>query len=600
MKSENSLPATLKRVQRLLPLRRKRQLAVLVALLLLAAVFEILTLASVPLFISTLLEPDVVLKNPFFAEVLETIDVKDPNALRITMALALTIFALASTTVRLSYTWTSMRLSQAIRCDFSELALGRSMRREWVDHVRSNSGVALSGILEKTTAMIVGLITPLMTLVGAIVVVLSVAATLVIVEPVAAAIAVGSSFIFYAIILKVLRNRVAAAGRRIAEFTSTRTIIVQAALGGMREVILDGAQGVYERQFARVERRRAIDLAFMGMAGNAPRLMMELVFVLLIASLSLLFFYQSNTPGQALSSLGFLAFSCLRMLPSAQQIYYSLSLIRQNQAIVSDTLNLIEQPQADMPEAAEAELPFENALALQDVWFRYHADLPWILRGVSLEIQRGERIGVVGSTGSGKSSLIDLIMGLLVPDKGEITVDGTPIRGSIRRAWMARIGHVPQSVFLTDESVADNIAFGLGTPDPERIRDAAKLAKIQDLIDSDTGERGMRLSGGQRQRVGIARALYRRKDVLVLDEATSALDSSTERDVMAAIDALSTDTTIVMIAHRLSTVRNCDRILLLEAGEVRGFAPWDELVQNNPAFRDLVSAASGTTVKEAF
>jgi ATP-binding cassette subfamily B protein len=232
------------------------------------------------------------------------------------------------------------------------------------------------------------------------------------------------------------------------------------------------------------------------------------------------------------------------------------------------------------------------------VRFRYTDDGPWVLDGLNLSIAKGTRVGFVGSTGSGKSTTLDLLMGLLIPTEGELLVDGQSISGNRLRAWQRSIAHVPQSIYLADNTLAENIAFGVppDTINLERVQQAARQAQISDFIESNlegyqayVGERGVRLSGGQRQRIGIARALYKQASVLVFDEATSALDSTTEQSVMDAIEGLNSDITILVIAHRLTTVRRCDLIVELEHGRVVAQGTYEQLLECSPSFRRMAS-----------
>jgi len=243
---------------------------------------------------------------------------------------------------------------------------------------------------------------------------------------------------------------------------------------------------------------------------------------------------------------------------------------------------------------APAPLPFKDAIRFDDVRFHYISDGPWVLGGINLTIPKGANVGFVGSTGSGKSTMLDLLMGLLTPTKGALLVDGEPVKGNRLRAWQRTIAHVPQSIYLADTTLAENIAFGVppGDIDLDRVKQAARQAQIASFIESRSegynafvGERGIRLSGGQRQRIGIARALYKQASVLVFDEATSALDNATEQSVMDSIEGLGSDLTILLIAHRLTTVQRCDIIVELENGRVVAQGTYEQLLECSPSFR---------------
>jgi ATP-binding cassette subfamily B protein len=258
-------------------------------------------------------------------------------------------------------------------------------------------------------------------------------------------------------------------------------------------------------------------------------------------------------------------------MPALQQGYSAWSNLVGSEASLRETLRLLDQPLPDHAGRANPEpMPFEREIELRDLGFRYSPTTPWVLRHLDLRIPRGSRVGFKGTTGSGKSTLIDVVMGLLEPTEGVLLVDGQPIDDGNRRAWQVRIAHVPQTIFLADTTIAENVAFGVpgGQVDMEKVREAARRAHIAADIESwpagyatRVGERGVRLSGGQRQRIGIARALYKKASVIIFDEATSALDSDTEESVMRSIEGLGADLTLLIVAHRLSTLQGCDRIV---------------------------------------
>jgi ATP-binding cassette subfamily B protein len=269
---------------------------------------------------------------------------------------------------------------------------------------------------------------------------------------------------------------------------------------------------------------------------------------------------------------------------------------------LADTIELLDQPlPVELMRPAPSPLHFQDAIRFNAVRFRYTTDSPWVLDSLNLTIPKGARIGLVGATGSGKSTALDLLMGLLIPTEGELLVDGEPLQGDRVRAWQRTIAHVPQSIFLADTTVAENIAFGVPRDDIDlqRVNEAARQAQIADFIESRpegygafVGERGIRLSGGQRQRIGIARALYKRASVLVFDEATSALDNVTEQSVMDAIEGLNRDLTILLIAHRLTTVRRCHTIIELDHGRVVAQGSYQQLLERSQSFRQMAHATS--------
>jgi len=398
----------------------------------------------------------------------------------------------------------------------------------------------------------------------------------------------------------VSRQRLRRNSQRIAYEQTQVLKALQEGLGGIRDVLLDGTQPVYCDIFRQADqplRRAQANNIFIG---GSPRPAMEALGMVLIAALAYTLSRQAEGIGSALPVLGALALGAQRLLPALQQIYNSWANIAGSHASLADVVLLLDQPlPADLLQPSPAPLLFKDGIRFDAVRFRYTSDGPWVLDDLDLNIPKGARVGFVGSTGSGKSTTLDLMMGLLMPTEGEFLVDGQPISGDRVRAWQRNIAHVPQSIYLADTTLAENIAFGVPPEaiDLDRVREAARQAQIADLIESSpegyqacVGERGIRLSGGQRQRIGIARALYKQARVLVFDEATSALDNATEQSVMAAIEGLGSDLTILLIAHRLTTVRRCDIIVELEHGRVRAQGTYEQLLERSPSFRKMSNA----------
>jgi ATP-binding cassette, subfamily B, bacterial PglK len=591
--------ALLARLWAHLSAKRRRQFKWVMALTVLSAFTEIASLGAVIPFIGALTEPGRLLKWPMIARFASAFGIKSADHLLLPMTIGFAGIALIAGAVRMLLLWANVRVTFASGADLSSEVYRRTLYQPYSIHVARNSSEVISGITNKVGNTVLGIMFPTMTLISAGVSLIATLATLLIIDP---WVALGAGFWFgicYGIITWFSRRRLHDNSQRIATEYTLVVKALQEGLGGIRDVLLDGNQPIYCDVYRRADqalRRAQGDNAFIA---QSPRFSMEAVGMVLIAGLAFVLSRQSQGVAGALPLLGALALGAQRLLPALQQVYSAWATIAGSHASFADTVALLDQP---LPEEASAPrpapLPFRNEIRFESVCFRYAATGPWVLEHLNVVIPKGIRVGLVGGTGSGKSTMLDLLMGLLRPIQGSIAIDGSVLDGKSVRAWQACIAHVPQSIFLADTTLLQNIAFGSPPDaiDPERVRRAAQQAQICDFIDSMpqgfqslVGERGVRLSGGQRQRIGIARALYKESSILVLDEATSALDNSTERSVMDAIEGLSRDLTVIMIAHRLSTVRRCDTILELEHGRVVAQGPYDQLLKSSPSFLRMAS-----------
>ncbi len=378
--------------------------------------------------------------------------------------------------------------------------------------------------------------------------------------------------------------------------------VVQEAMGGIKDIKLLGIEEDYVSIYALQARRSARAMARLGIMSELPRFILEaLAFGTLLMLMLVLILRSGGDISDIVPTLGIFAFSVIRLLPALQQTYYSLANIRGGRAlldkIVSDYAVVIRgiDPATDSTKT----LRLNHSLELSNVSFGYKTAGRQTLSSVNLTIHTRSTVGFVGGTGAGKTTLVDLVLGLLSPDTGEIRVDGVALTSVNLRAWQKTLGYVPQSIYLTDDTVAANIAFGVSKDkiDMRAVERAARAAALHDFVVADlpkgyetvVGERGVRLSGGQRQRIGIARALYRSPSLLVMDEATSALDNITERVVMEAVQNVRADTTVILIAHRLTTVKDCDCIFLMEKGQIVASGTYDELIAQNETFRRMTS-----------
>lgn len=597
----DSLPSLLARLWRRLSPHRRRQFGLLMCLMLASAFAEVVSLGIVLPFLGILTAPHLVLNHPVAAGLAQSWDINSPDQLVLLLTVAFAAAALLAGATRLLYLWASTRLAFATGADLSIEVYRRTLYQPYRVHIARNSSEVISGITNKVDSVVFRVLQPLLQLISSTVLMVAIIAALIAIDMMVASVAAVGFGASYGLITWISRRHLRQNSQRIAYEETQVVKALQEGLGGVRDVLLDGTQPVYcdiYRQADHPLRRAQGGNVFIS---QSPRYAMEALGMMLIASLAYGLSRQTGGIATALPVLGALALGAQRLLPALQQGYGAWATIVGTHASLGVTLELLDQPlPEEMLHPAPEPLNFERTVRFDAVKFRYTPDGPWVLNGLDLTIAKGTRVGIVGGTGSGKSTTLDLLMGLLVPDNGVVWVDDQPVVGNRVRAWQRTIAHVPQSIYLADATLAENIAFGVpyDAIDHQRVRQAARQAQIADFIESRpqgynalVGERGVRLSGGQRQRIGIARALYKQASVLVFDEATSALDSTTEQSVMDAIDGLDRGLTILLIAHRLTTVRHCDVIVELEHGRVIAQGTYDQLIACSPTFRSMASAA---------
>jgi ABC-type multidrug transport system fused ATPase/permease subunit len=577
--------------------RRRRQSLLLFLLMLVSAFADVVSLGAVLPFLGILTSPDAVFGNPLLSGFIKRVGITSPDQLVLPLTLAFVAAAIVAGVIRIFLLWLSTRYAHATGAELSSEVYRRTLYQPYSVHVSRNSSEVISGITNKVGGA-VNVLNQTLTLLSSVVMLVVVTAALVLIDPVVALVASIGFGSCYVMIAWLTRSRLRSNSRRIAQEQTRVVKSLQEGLGGIRDVLLDGTQPLYceiYRQSDQPMRHAQGNSDFIGLC---PRYAMEAIGMVLIA---LLAYGLSKQPGgisQAIPILGALALGAQRLLPALQQAFGSWSTIQSLQSQVAATVDLLDQP-VDQEQLHPTGAPLEllKGIAFRAVRFRYAEGGPWAIDGLDLSIPKGARVAFVGSTGSGKSTAIDLLMGLLKPTEGQLLVDGEPVAGNRVRAWQRSIAHVPQSIYLADATLAENVAFGIARHaiDMARVREAVRQAQLTEFVESRpegydavVGERGVRLSGGQRQRIGIARALYKQATVLVFDEATSALDNATEKSVMDAIESLDRDLTILLIAHRLTTVRRCDTVVEMEQGRVVSQGTYDELLQSSPSFRHMV------------
>lgn len=558
--------------------RRRAQFGLLLVLMVLTSFAEILSIGAVLPFLGVLTSPERVFAHPVAQPFIEFLALETPQSLLLPLTVTFGLGVLLAGAMRLLLLWANTRLSFATGADLSINVYRRTLYQPYAVHVSRNSSQVISGISGKVNNIIHSAIMPVLALISSSIMLSMILIALLSMDPVIALAAFGGFGIIYAIIIRLTRKRLLIDSKLIASESINVLKALQEGLGGIRDVLIDGTQPTYCQIY------RNADLPLRRAQGNnvfisqSPRYGMEALGMLLIAALAYVLAQQTDGVAKAIPVLGALALGAQRLLPVLQQAYGAWSAIQGGQASLRDALDLLDQPLPEYAEQPSEPLPFRREIALRQLSFRYTPQTPWVLNNLDLTIPYGSRVGFIGTTGSGKSTLLDIVMGLLQPTQGTLEVDGQPITFSNHRAWQFHIAHVPQSIFLADSSIEENIAFGVPKAqiDPQRVRQAARQAQIADTIETwpkqyqtFVGERGIRLSGGQRQRIGIARALYKQADVIIFDEATSALDNETEQAVMQAIENLSGDLTVLIIAHRVTTLKNCTQIVELGDGCIK-------------------------------
>jgi ATP-binding cassette subfamily B protein len=528
-------------------------------------------------FLAVMVSPEKVMAMPMVGKITSFMEIRSTEELLLALTAALVISTLVASAVKLLLLWVSARVSIMAAGDLSVELYRRTLFQPYVTRIVRNSSEIIAGVGTKVSHAMLFL-HQTTTMLSSAVILSALIITLVAIDP-RAALWSGVTFgTAYVLISRIVKKRLRRNGEILSSEAPRTVKALQEGLGGIRDVLLGGTQAYYCKLYAdsnwKIRQAQAAN-SFINMA---PRYLMEGLGVTFIAVLAYWLTLGGNVGQSALPVLGALALGAQRMLPTLQAIYGAWANILSSEASVSDTLALLDHP---LPAEAFGPIPeplgLRNCIRFESIDFSYQSTEEPVLKNINLTIKKGERIGIVGSTGSGKSTLLDILTGLLPPSSGRLVVDETPITEANSRAWRQSIAHVPQSIFLADASIAENIALGKAVADidMDRVRRAAIQAQIADLIESrpdgyfaQVGERGVKLSGGQRQRIAIARALYKNASVLVLDEATSALDNSTEKEVMDALQKLDPGLTIVIVAHRVASVKGCERVVRVEAGKI--------------------------------
>ncbi len=589
----------------LLDARERRKALLLFGMMLVMGLLETIGVASVMPFISVVANPELVENNDYLRAVYIALGFNSTNAFLIFLGATAFVLVVGSLAFKALTHWAMARFVHMRNYTLSSRLLRGYLGRPYSFFLNRHSADLGKSVLSEVGQVIGGVLMPAMNLLSYSIVAIFLLTLVVAVDPVVAVVAVLVLGGTYGLIYVVLRRYINRLGTARVKANKERFQITQEALGGIKDVKVLGLENGYIREFGGPASRYARVSAISQIINELPKFALQgLIFGCMIVLLLVLLAAEGGDLANVLPLMTLYAIAGMRLMPALQRIYGALAKLRFGQPAL-ETLHrdLVETEQtgstatervrADIDEV----LPLKESIVLDGIVYTYPQAEFSALNKLNLTIAARNTVGLVGSTGAGKTTTVDVILGLLEPQQGYLKIDGQPVSGEDICTWQRNIGYVPQSIFLTDDTVAANIAFGVPPKQIDQIsvKRAAQVAELHDFIikemphgyDTLVGERGVRLSGGQRQRIGIARALYHDPEVLVFDEATSALDNLTEKAVMDAVHKLGHKKTIIMIAHRLSTVRECDHIYMLNHGKLEAQGTYEELVNNNERFRAM-------------
>ncbi len=599
----------LRAVYALLNNQQRRTLARLLVLIVLVGLIDVVGISSIFPFMAVVARPESVETSRILHYIYQSLGFSSQYRFLFALGLGVLIIMLLGNGLAALMTKLMLKFSYDVGHELSVRMLRSYLDKPYSFFLARNSATMVLNVIGETSGMVMGVIVPGLQTFAKIIVTFLMLSLLLAVDPVLALIVaavVGGS---YMLVYIFVRSRLSAIGSLSADANRARLSMATEVLQGIKDLKLLGRTQHYLSEFSRASKELGQYQMQNGLFGMLPRYAMESIAFGGILLILLYLLSVRRDVNQALPLIALYAVAGYRLLPAIQQIFGGLGQLRFSLSSLGNLhreLDELARTPDEIGAADKVQVPvqFERQIELRDISYRYPSAEQDSLRAVDIVISRNTTVGLVGTSGAGKTTLIDIFLGLLQPTAGAIIVDGQPLQTRQLRAWREGIGYMPQNIYLTEASITRNIAFGLPPDaiDPERVRAAARLASVHDFIEQELpmkyetviGERGIRLSGGQRQRIGIARALYHDPQILVFDEATSALDGITEDAIIAAIRSLAHAKTIILIAHRFSTIRDCDLIYLMQNGRVIDAGKYEELSARNEVFRNLGKVESAS------
>jgi len=568
---------------RLLDRRRRRRLAALQLVSVLMAVFTVSGIAAVLPFFTVLAEPDAIGRNATLHFFYERLHFGNERAFVIALGLAFAGFVILTNLINLLGSLAMYRFAYEVGDSFQVSLFDEYLRRGYGFHSRTNSSVLSTNVLYETARVTGGILQSGLTLVACLVTIVFIVASMVFLNPRVAVSAIAAFGASYTAIYLVVRGRLLQNGLTESRYFAQRSKIVAESFGAIKEIIVLQAYGFFVRRFARCCKPMSASIVSTMSISQTPRYVLEVVTLCSLVAAALYLSATTAGAGSWIAQLSFIGLGTYRLLPALQQAFSAIVRIRAERPafenIAADLRLAQERGRAAVATTIDTAWRGRprHDIRLEAVSLRHAPGRPAAISQITLRISAGSIVGLIGANGSGKTTLADVLAGLLVPESGQVQVDGIVLDDSNRAAWQSTVAYVPQHIYLLDATLAENIALGIPTAqiDQERLRTAVRLAQLEECVaalpgryDEVLGEQGCRLSGGQRQRLGIARALYRNASVLIMDEATNALDAAAEQEIADVLVPLGLERTIILIAHRLSSLRHCDVIFELQNGRI--------------------------------
>ena len=584
-----SFPRQIKSVLSLLERKEKVQLLFLIAGSILLGIIEVLGVSSIMPFIAVASQPELIRTNEYLAAIYSALNFSSDRSFLVALGMLMLVFIIIRNAYLGFFHYAQTRFTSMRRHSLSLKLFKVYISQKYPFFLNKNSYEFVKNVINEIDHMVNGAILQIVNLITYIFQIILLSAFLFYINPFTTLLITSALVFVYGLIFFVIKKEVRRLGKERYRMNTLRMRVVNEAFWGIKETKITGCEKSFVSSFTEPSKQLSKNYTKEEVIGVIPKYILEIVAFSSILLFIMVTILKSEDFTKVISSISVYAYAGYRLMPSVQSLFRAFSKFKYSMPAATKIVQEFQNrfAERDLIEDAASRMDFSREIGLNTVTFTYAGTTTSVLKDINLTIPVNTLVGFAGKTGSGKTTLVDIILGLLIPQEGSILIDGTPVTSANIRNWQQNLGYVPQSIYLSNDTIASNIAFGhIGdTIDFKAVRDAAKMAQIDDFImnelpeqyETKIGERGIRLSGGQRQRIGIARALYRNPSVLVMDEATSALDNQTEKDVMAAIDGLSGKKTIILIAHRLSTLKKCDQIFYLEKGVITRRGTYEEL-----------------------